>query len=56
MAIAAARQKHGMVQEDLAATLGVRQATISRWERGVVAPSKGHQSELARLLGIEYPA
>ncbi|MFN4271160.1 MAG: helix-turn-helix domain-containing protein, partial [Thermosynechococcus sp.] len=36
--LAALRQKAGLTQERLAEILGVRQATISDWERGVQMP------------------
>lgn len=45
-----------MGQEQLAATLGVRQQTVSRWERGLAVPRPRRVVELARLLELEPAA
>lgn len=44
------RRKAGLVQEDLAQAMGVRSATISRWERGISFPNLRQLHKLARLL------
>jgi putative transcriptional regulator len=41
-----------MVQEDLAALVGVRATTISRLERGTTGPSFDLARSLARVLGV----
>lgn len=45
------RKQRGFSQDQLAEQVGVSQATISEWERGVVMPSK--QEELAKALGVK---
>jgi transcriptional regulator with XRE-family HTH domain len=47
------RDELGMGQEQLAASLGVRQQTVSRWEHGLAVPRPGRVVELAELLGLE---
>ena len=47
--ITSARQRLGLSQAALAERLGVDQATISRWERGVV-PVSGPAALALRLL------
>ena len=47
------REQQGMGQEQLAASLGVSQQTVSRWEHGLAVPRPGRVVELARLLGTE---
>lgn len=44
------RRVHGMTQSALAETLGVEQATVSRWERGVHQPELGVQRRLRDIL------
>ena len=51
-ALRAARQRTGLSQAELAELLGVRQSSVSQWERGLTVPSGPH---LVRLLG-ELPA
>ncbi len=48
--IKSAREKLGMAQNEFAARLGVRQATVSDWERGKVKPSA---LALARIESLE---
>jgi transcriptional regulator with XRE-family HTH domain len=50
-AIKAARKAAELSQQDLAAALGVRQPTVSQWERGGTAPRTKHLFRLLRLLG-----
>jgi transcriptional regulator with XRE-family HTH domain len=49
--IRALREKRGLVQVDLAARCGVREVSISRWERDLEVPRVQHLSALARALG-----
>lgn len=48
----ALRERSGLGQGQLAAQLGVRQQTISRWERGAALPRPTRIVELARALGV----
>ena len=50
-AIQEARKAAGLSQEEVAAALGVRQSSISQWERAVTAPTTGHLLGLLRILG-----
>lgn len=50
-AIQEARTAAGLSQEEVAAALGVRQSSISQWERAVTAPTTGHLLGLLRILG-----
>jgi CheY-like chemotaxis protein len=45
------RKETGLSQHDLASFLGVRQRTVSRWERGVDQPSPAIMARLQALLG-----
>jgi transcriptional regulator with XRE-family HTH domain len=47
------REERGLGQEQLAAALGVRQQTVSRWENGLAVPRPARVVELARLLDLE---
>jgi len=49
----AARRRHGVTQEQLAARARTSQAAISRIERGVVSPSVATLASLLDLLGEE---
>ncbi len=48
--IRTARKRAGMGQAELAATLGIRQSSVSQWERGLTEPSKTHLTALMRIL------
>ncbi len=50
-AIRQARMAARLSQEDLASTLGVRQSSVSQWERGTTAPATCHLLGLLRVLG-----
>ncbi len=47
-ALRQARQRVGLSQAELAEALGIRQSSVSQWERGQTVPSGPH---LVRLLG-----
>jgi transcriptional regulator with XRE-family HTH domain len=47
---AALRHVGGMTQRDVAASLGVSQATIALWELGLRSPSKRYRDRYAQLL------
>ena len=50
------RKKNGWAQEDLAREIGVSLATVQRWERKEVKPTRLARLELARIFkkfGIE---
>ena len=51
-AIREARRSAGLAQADLADALGVRQSSVSQWERGTTAPTTWHLLGLLRLLGV----
>lgn len=50
-AIRSARRRAGLSQVELAKLLGVRQSSISQWERGSTKPSTVHLLALAARLG-----
>src|SRR4051794_12080246 len=45
-----ARERQGMRQTALAEAIGVRQATISRYEAGLVTPPPEHLESIAKML------
>jgi transcriptional regulator with XRE-family HTH domain len=45
----AARRSAGLTQKQLAAELGVESITVSRWERGVTAPSLSRLRRIAEI-------
>lgn len=49
-AIRTARKQAGMLQVELAAALGVRQSSVSQWERGSTEPSTQKLLDLMRVL------
>ncbi len=49
--IRAAREARGLTQAQLGALVSVSFETVSRWERGVLAPRRGHRIALAQVLG-----
>jgi hypothetical protein len=56
-AVRALRQHLDLNQEEMAEVLGVRQQTISEWETGVYAPSRGRSKHLdlvAEKSGFPY--
>lgn len=44
------RRLLGMTQEDVAAAVGTKQATVSRWERGDRMPSHHYLPKIAAAL------
>lgn len=50
--LTALRAERGLTQEELARALNVTRQTISKWERGLVAPDTVNLSALGRLYGI----
>ena len=46
------REKRGLSLEAVAYLAGVDQATVSRWERGLVTPRREAVVQLARALGV----
>jgi transcriptional regulator with XRE-family HTH domain len=50
-AIRRARRQAGLSQVELAELLGVRQSSVSQWERGSTKPSTVHLLTLAARLG-----
>jgi transcriptional regulator with XRE-family HTH domain len=49
-AIRAARRRAGLSQAELAELLGVRQSSVSQWERGSTKPSTVHLLALTATL------
>jgi DNA-binding transcriptional regulator YiaG len=49
-AIRTARQQAQISQQQLARLVGVRQPTVSQWERGVTEPAALHMAALLRVL------
>ncbi len=47
------REERGLGQEQLAGELGVRQQTVSRWEKGLALPRPARVLTLAKVLDIE---
>lgn len=50
--IRSARQAAGLSQQTFAAALGVHQANVSRWERGIASPADHRRQQIATLLGV----
>jgi len=48
-----ARRRNGVSQAELAARVGTRQTTISRWERGERSPTVEKLTELLAAMGEE---
>lgn len=46
------RTKRGMMQDDVAATLGVSVASVSHWESDRSFPKRGRLIDLAKLFGV----
>ena len=50
------RKENGMTQEQLAESLGVTFASVSKWERGAATPDLNLIAEMADLFGISLDA
>lgn len=50
--LAELRIKEGLTQDELARELGVTRQAVSKWERGVIAPSTKKLVVLSRLYGV----
>lgn len=48
-----ARRAAGYTQAQFALALGVDQANISRWERGIASPHDSRRRRIAELLGVD---
>lgn len=46
------RREQGLTQDELALKVGVTRQTVSKWERGVIAPSTVNLIALGRLYGV----
>lgn len=51
--IRAAREKSGLLQRELAAQLGIRQALVSKWERGILQVPPETLREISRILYVK---
>jgi transcriptional regulator with XRE-family HTH domain len=49
----ARREELRLNQRDLAARLGVKQQTVSRWESGIAVPRPDRVTQLASVLGVD---
>ncbi len=54
--LAEARKKAKIRQADLAASMNVKQSTISMWESGMVSPAADKLPKLAQILGCTIDA
>ena len=50
--LAELRREQGLTQDELASKVGVTRQAVSKWERGVMAPSTVNLIALGRLYGI----
>jgi transcriptional regulator with XRE-family HTH domain len=48
-----ARRAAGYTQASFAVALGVDQANVSRWERGLASPHDDRRPLIAKLLGVD---
>ena len=54
--LAEARKKAQIRQADLAASMNVKQSTVSMWESGMVSPAADKLPKLAQILGCTIDA
>lgn len=47
------RRKAALTQQELAAKVGVKSASISRWEKGLIMPAPENIKSLARVFGVD---
>jgi len=52
--LAAARERKGLRQADVAKDLGVTQATISNWETGAAVPHPSKWNRIVEVYGISF--
>lgn len=50
--ICSLRKEHSLTQEQLAESLGVTFASVSKWERGVATPELHLIAKMADLFGV----
>lgn len=50
--LAELRRERGLTQDELAEEVGVSRQTVSKWERGLIAPSGASLIALGRVYGI----
>ena len=48
------REKRGLTQVEAAAKIGCTQATLSRWEAGLHAPSPDGLRKIARAMRVSF--
>jgi transcriptional regulator with XRE-family HTH domain len=51
VAIRRARRAARLSQDEIAVAVGVRQSSVSQWERGITTPTTHHLLLLLKLLG-----
>lgn len=49
------REQLGETQDEFSDRFGVKQATVSRWEKGLVPPARKLQSKIAAAAGLSVP-
>jgi transcriptional regulator with XRE-family HTH domain len=49
------RKASRLSQQELADLLGVRQATISDWERGINVPNLSNIQKMAQIFNVDFP-
>ena len=52
MSIRSLREAVGMKQYELAARMGVKQASVSAWESGISTPTVQNLTKLADIFGV----
>lgn len=52
--IFACRKRLGLTQEQFGSRLGVTQATVNRWERGISIPDDDRKVDICGLCGMPF--